>query len=65
LRRPLRPFGEARHFLHTFQESLTRRGELRAMGNAVKQLNSDLGFQVICWLSGGWPIPILAAARVK
>ena len=41
-RGPLRslycPLSQGRHFLYAFQESLARNGELRAMGEAMKQL---------------------------
>src|ERR1700679_1185091 len=45
-RRLCRLFSKGRHPLHPFQESFTRRRELCAMGNAVKQQRSDLGLQI-------------------
>jgi hypothetical protein len=39
-----------------FQESLTRSGELRAMGEAVKQRRSDLRLQILDLLAE-WRLP--------
>ena len=47
---------ERRHLLYAFQESLARRGELRAMGDAVKQRRSDLRLQILDLLAE-WRLP--------